>query len=168
MDFDRRRLSPTVNLRTLRRLHAIYRRIRPDLVHHVTLQPTVLGSTELPSRTIPASRKALAMPRWRGFRRRVRPNCGRGRSCRFCPIPKSGRSRGVLRICRPADSKPLRNGMDFGIYHRNRSTEIRVLTCKQLIPSARKGRLGRCAGRSTFSSIGRSSGFRPPRPAHGN
>ena len=45
MDFGRGRLSPTVNLRTLRRLYAIYRRIRPDLVHHVTLQPTVLGST---------------------------------------------------------------------------------------------------------------------------
>ena len=54
MDFDRGRLSPTVNLRTLRRLHTIYRRIRPDLVHHIALQPTVLGSAAATLAGIPA------------------------------------------------------------------------------------------------------------------
>ena len=44
IDFGRGRLSPWINLRTLRRLHAVYRRLRPHLVHHVALQPVVLGS----------------------------------------------------------------------------------------------------------------------------
>ena len=34
IDFGRGRLSPWINLRTLRRLHAVYRRLRPHLVHH--------------------------------------------------------------------------------------------------------------------------------------
>ena len=54
MDFGRGRLSPTANLRTLRRLYAIYRRIRPDLVHHVALQPTVFGSVAAALAGIPA------------------------------------------------------------------------------------------------------------------
>ena len=45
IDFGRGRLSPWINLRTLRRLHAVYRRLRPHLVQHVALQPVVLGST---------------------------------------------------------------------------------------------------------------------------
>ena len=45
MDFGRGQLSPRINLRTLCRLHAIYRRIQPHLVHHIALQPAVLGST---------------------------------------------------------------------------------------------------------------------------
>ena len=44
IDFGRGRLSPGVNLRTLCRLQAVYRRLRPHLVHHVALQPAVLGS----------------------------------------------------------------------------------------------------------------------------
>ena len=44
IDFGRGRLSPRINLRTVRRLHAVYRRLRPHLVHHVALQPVVLGS----------------------------------------------------------------------------------------------------------------------------
>ena len=45
MDFGRGQLSPRINLRTLRRLHEIYCRIQPHLVHHIALQPVVLGST---------------------------------------------------------------------------------------------------------------------------
>ena len=45
MDFGRGQLSPRINLCTLCRLHAIYRRIQPHLVHHIALQPAVLGST---------------------------------------------------------------------------------------------------------------------------
>ena len=44
LDFGRGRLSPRISLRTLRRLRAVYRRLRPHLVHHVALQPAVLGS----------------------------------------------------------------------------------------------------------------------------
>ena len=44
IDFGRGRLSPRINLRTLYRLQAVYRRLRPHLVHHVALQPAVLGS----------------------------------------------------------------------------------------------------------------------------
>ena len=44
LDFGRGRLSPRTNLRTLYRLRALYRRLRPDLVHHFALQPAVLGS----------------------------------------------------------------------------------------------------------------------------
>ena len=44
MDLGRGRLSPWTNLRTLWRLRAAYRRLRPDLVHHVALQPSMLGS----------------------------------------------------------------------------------------------------------------------------
>ena len=44
IDFGRGRLSPPVNLRTFLRLRTLYRRQRPHLVHHVALQPVVLGS----------------------------------------------------------------------------------------------------------------------------
>ena len=44
VDFGRGRLSPRINLRTFRRLHAVYRRLQPHLVHHVALQPVVLGT----------------------------------------------------------------------------------------------------------------------------
>ena len=44
IDFGRGRLSPRVNLRTLRRLRSLYRRLRPHLVNHVALQPVVIGS----------------------------------------------------------------------------------------------------------------------------
>ena len=60
MDFGRGRLSPTVNLRTFYRLYAIYRRIRPDLVHHVALQPTVFGSAAATLAGIPAIVNTIA------------------------------------------------------------------------------------------------------------
>ena len=60
MDFGRGRQSPTVNLRTFYRLYAIYRRIRPDLVHHVALQPTVFGSAAAALAGIPAIVNTIA------------------------------------------------------------------------------------------------------------
>lgn len=60
IDFGRGRLSPTINLRNLRRLYTIYRRIRPDLVHHVALQPTVLGSAAAFLAGIPAVVNTIA------------------------------------------------------------------------------------------------------------
>src|SRR5579862_2956106 len=42
--FVRGRLSPTGTLATIRALQHIHRTIAPDLVHHVALQATVLGS----------------------------------------------------------------------------------------------------------------------------
>ena len=42
--FARGRLSPAATLATIRELRGLYRRLAPDLVHHVALQPTILGS----------------------------------------------------------------------------------------------------------------------------
>ena len=44
IDFHRGRLSPWANLRTLCRLRAIYRQLRPHLVHHFAMQPIMLGA----------------------------------------------------------------------------------------------------------------------------
>jgi glycosyltransferase involved in cell wall biosynthesis len=42
--FRRGRLSPFATLATILALRRIYRDVAPDLVHHVALQPTILGS----------------------------------------------------------------------------------------------------------------------------
>jgi glycosyltransferase involved in cell wall biosynthesis len=42
--FARGRLSPLATLATVRALRELHRRIAPDLVHHVALQATILGS----------------------------------------------------------------------------------------------------------------------------
>lgn len=42
--FARGRLSPLATLATIRALRDLHRRLAPDLVHHVALQPTILGS----------------------------------------------------------------------------------------------------------------------------
>jgi glycosyltransferase involved in cell wall biosynthesis len=42
--FARARLSPLATLATIRALRDLHRRLAPDLVHHVALQPTILGS----------------------------------------------------------------------------------------------------------------------------
>ena len=44
VDFARGRLSPRANLRTVLALRGIYRRLEPHLVHHIAIQPIVLGS----------------------------------------------------------------------------------------------------------------------------
>jgi len=42
--FLRGRLSPVGSFKTIRTLRCIHRKVRPDIVHHVALQPIVLGS----------------------------------------------------------------------------------------------------------------------------
>jgi glycosyltransferase involved in cell wall biosynthesis len=42
--FARGRLSPLATLATIRALRQLHRELAPDLVHHVALQPTILGS----------------------------------------------------------------------------------------------------------------------------
>jgi glycosyltransferase involved in cell wall biosynthesis len=42
--FARGRLSPLATLATIRALRRLHRELAPDLVHHVALQPTILGS----------------------------------------------------------------------------------------------------------------------------
>jgi glycosyltransferase involved in cell wall biosynthesis len=42
--FARGRLSPLATLATIRELRKLHRQLTPDLVHHVALQPTILGS----------------------------------------------------------------------------------------------------------------------------
>jgi len=44
MRFARGRLAPLATLASIRELHRVHRRIAPDLVHHVALQATILGS----------------------------------------------------------------------------------------------------------------------------
>jgi glycosyltransferase involved in cell wall biosynthesis len=41
--FARGRLSPRASLDTIRALRRVHRAVKPDVVHHVSLQPTVLG-----------------------------------------------------------------------------------------------------------------------------
>jgi glycosyltransferase involved in cell wall biosynthesis len=40
----RRGLNPLNEIKTLRAIHAIYRRVRPDLTHHIGLKPVLLGA----------------------------------------------------------------------------------------------------------------------------
>src|SRR5204863_3816330 len=44
LPISRSSASPLTNLRTLMFLIALYRRLRPDLVHHVTIKPIIYGS----------------------------------------------------------------------------------------------------------------------------
>ena len=60
VDFGRGRISPWVNLRAVRSLVDIYRRQEPDLVHHVAIKPTVLGSVAAARARVPAVVNAVA------------------------------------------------------------------------------------------------------------
>ena len=59
VEFARGLLSPQANLRTVLRLAAVYRRWRPDLVHHVAVQPIVLGSMAAARACVPVTVNAL-------------------------------------------------------------------------------------------------------------
>ena len=43
-EFARGRINPLIGVRTIARLAAVYRRERPDIVHHVALEPVLYGS----------------------------------------------------------------------------------------------------------------------------
>ena len=59
VDFARGLLSPRANLRTVRDLCAVYRRWDPHLVHHVAVQPIVLGSAAAARTRVPMTVNAL-------------------------------------------------------------------------------------------------------------
>ena len=60
VDFARGLLSPQANLRTVRDLCAVYRRWEPRIVHHVAIQPIVLGSMAAARARVPVAVNALA------------------------------------------------------------------------------------------------------------
>ena len=60
VDFARGLLSPQANLHTVRDLCAAYRRCEPHIVHHVALQPIVLGSVAAVRTRVPVAVNALA------------------------------------------------------------------------------------------------------------
>ena len=59
VDFPRGLLAPRDNLRTMRNLCAVYRRCQPHLVHHVAIQPIVLGSLAAAMARVPVVVNAL-------------------------------------------------------------------------------------------------------------
>lgn len=58
--FDRSGLNPRRDSRTLVILTALYRRIRPDIVHHVAAKPTLYGSLAARAAGIPVVINAMA------------------------------------------------------------------------------------------------------------
>ena len=59
VNFARGLLSPRANLRTVRKLCAVYRRCEPHLVHHVAIKPIVLGSAAAAWARVPMAVNAL-------------------------------------------------------------------------------------------------------------
>ena len=59
VDFARGSLSPRSNLRTVRKLCSVYRRVEPHLVHHVAIKPIVLGTAAAARVRVPAVVNAL-------------------------------------------------------------------------------------------------------------
>lgn len=60
IDFERAGTNPARELRVLARLVALYRRERPDLVHHVAMKPVLYGSIAAWLAGVPAVVNALA------------------------------------------------------------------------------------------------------------
>lgn len=58
--FDRSGLNPVRDLETLRAVLALYRRVRPDLVHHVALKPVLYGGIAAALAKVPAVINAMA------------------------------------------------------------------------------------------------------------
>ena len=54
VDFVRRRVNPLAELLFALRLAALYRRLKPDLVHHIALKPIVLGGIAARLAGVPA------------------------------------------------------------------------------------------------------------------
>ncbi len=54
VDFVRRRVNPLAELFFALRLAAVYRRLKPDLVHHIALKPIVLGGIAARLAGVPA------------------------------------------------------------------------------------------------------------------
>ncbi|MDP2794822.1 MAG: glycosyltransferase family 4 protein [Sulfurisoma sp.] len=60
LDWERSGVNPWRESRTLARLHAIYRRERPDLVHHVAVKPVIHGGLVAALTGVPVVVNALA------------------------------------------------------------------------------------------------------------
>ncbi|MGC9271052.1 glycosyltransferase family 4 protein [Acidiphilium sp.] len=54
VDFQRARLNPIAEAALTRSIAALYRRLRPDLVHHIALKPILLGSLAARLAGVPA------------------------------------------------------------------------------------------------------------------
>lgn len=77
-EMTRRGANPLTELATLARLARLYRRERPDIVHHVALKPVVYGSVAARWARVPAVVNAVAGTGWLfnaegGARRLLRP-----------------------------------------------------------------------------------------------
>ena len=59
IDFARGLFSPWANLQTVRHLYAAYCRWKPDVVHHVAIQPIVLGSMAAARARVPVTVNAF-------------------------------------------------------------------------------------------------------------
>lgn len=57
LDLDRSSLNPLLEARLFAQLCALYRRIQPDLIHHMTLKPIILGSVA--ARTVAARARVV-------------------------------------------------------------------------------------------------------------
>lgn len=58
--FDRGGMNPAADARTAAQLAALYRRLRPDLVHHVTVKPVLYGSLAARILGVPAVVNAVS------------------------------------------------------------------------------------------------------------
>lgn len=63
-EISRSGLNPLHELATLWRLYGVYRRIRPDIVHHVAMKPVLYGSLVARLLDVPAAVNALAGMGW--------------------------------------------------------------------------------------------------------
>lgn len=60
INFDRSGLNPVKDFKTLRQIIKCYRKIKPDLVHHVAMKPTLYGSMAAIWAKVPATVNAMA------------------------------------------------------------------------------------------------------------
>jgi glycosyltransferase involved in cell wall biosynthesis len=58
--FSRQGMRPFAELATLRALFRLYRKLRPDIVHHVTIKPVIYGSTMARVTSVPAVVNAVS------------------------------------------------------------------------------------------------------------
>lgn len=75
VDISRRGVTPLREASTLVALLRLYRRLRPDLVHHITIKPVVYGGIAARIARVPAVASAITGLGWvfnaRGFKRRI-------------------------------------------------------------------------------------------------
>jgi len=60
VSFDRSGINPLQDVRTLAAIEALYRRTRPDIVHHVAAKPVIYGSLAARAASVPVVINAMA------------------------------------------------------------------------------------------------------------